>query len=315
MDLKYSIKKNVRLLTGLTYPRQQWNIGVVNRPIQSFVEEKEYEVEWFPLPLPDGTYYLADPFGAKVDGETCIFMEEYDYIKRKGKISYIKLNERNDPSKIETAIEKPYHMSYPYLFEYEKEVYCIPEAFENNEVTIYKIRTPSNWERKYTVVKGIDVVDPSLIEYDGRWWLFFTRVYDDTNLYLWYAEDLFGDWNPHKNNPVKTDISSSRSAGTMFIHDGKLYRPAQDCKKHYGANVVVNQVMKISPTEFHEEPVSVITPNDVTLNGVHTISSLGEMTLIDGFRFVGRDRIWVKGRISSVVRYLSRKQSCTRLDQ
>ena len=304
MNLKHTIKKSARLVTALTCPRQQWNIGVVNKSIQSFVEEKEYEVEWFPIA--DGTYYLADPFGAIISGEMFIFMEEYDHNKRKGKISYVKLNERNNPLKIKTAIENSYHMSYPYIFEYKKEVYSIPETYENNEATIYRVRTPSNWERKHTIVEGIDVVDPSLIEYDGKWWLFFTRAYDDANLYLWYTEDLFGDWRPHKNNPIKSDIRSSRPGGTMFIHDGRLYRPAQDCEKYYGVNIVINQVMNISPTEYLEVPVSVISPNDTTLGGVHTVSTLGEMTLIDGFKFVGRDRLWLRNGVSNVIRYIGK---------
>ena len=296
------MNKIIKLLTNIYSIEQQWNIGIINKPIQAFIDEKEYEVEWFPTP--DRKHFLADPFGAKIKGESYIFMEEYDYNKRKGKISYIKLSERNKPSKIHTAIEKPYHMSYPYIFQYEKDFYCTPETHQNNEATLYKIRSPSNWEKKYTIIKGIDVSDPSIIEYNGKWWLFFTRGYDYTNLYLWYAEDLFGDWKPHKNNPVKTEISSSRPAGTMFIHEGTLYRPAQDCEESYGANIVINKVLKISPMEFLEDPVLTINPKTNAIKGVHTLSSLGEITLIDGVISIGRDKLWLKNKISSIIKYL-----------
>lgn len=291
------MNKIIKLLISLYSPPQQWNIGIINKPIQSLINKKEYEIEWFPTP--DRKHFLADPFGAIINGEPYIFMEEYDYNKRKGKISYIELSERNKPLKLKTAIEKPYHMAYPYLFKYKNDIYCIPETNENNEATIYKIRSPSNWKKEYTIING-DVVDPSLIEYNGKWWLFFTRRKNNSNLYLWYSEDLFGKWKPHKN-PVKKDIGSSRPAGSMFIHEGTLYRPAQNCTLSYGANIVINKVLKISPTEFLEEPILAINPNCNTLNGVHTLSSFGEITLIDGVRSLGRDKLWLKNKIISIL--------------
>lgn len=300
------MNKILNLLTAVISPTRQWNVGIINKPIQSFIDEKEYEVKWFPTP--DRKHFIADPFGAKINGKSYVFMEEYDYNKRKGKISYIKLSEMNKPLKLKTAIEKPYHMSYPYIFQYKNEVYCIPETYENNEATIYKINDPSNWEKKYTIIEGVDVVDPSLIEYNGKWWLFFTKSGTNscTNLYLWYSEELFGEWKPHKNNPVKTDIGSSRPGGKIFIHEGTLYRPAQDCTQLYGANIVINKVLKISTTEFIEEPVSFITPNNTTLNGVHTLSSFGEITLIDGDYSHRRDMLWLKNKILSVCAYILR---------
>jgi len=294
-----------KLLTAVFSPSRQWNVGVINKPIQSFIDEKEYEVEWFPKP--DRRHFLADPFGAKINGESYVFMEEYDFNKRKGKISYVKLSERNRPLKLKTAFEQPYHMSYPYIFKYKNDVYCIPETYQNNEATIYKIKSPSRWEKKHTIINGVDVIDPSLIEYNGKWWLFFTPFRDKANLYLWYAEDLFGEWKPHKNNPVKTDIRSNRPAGTMFIHEGALFRPSQDCVEYYGAKIVINKVLKMSPMEFLEEPVATINPKSTVLNGVHTLSSFGEITLIDGDRYLGRDKLWLKNQFVSIVKYLLQK--------
>jgi len=297
-----------RLLRTLVSPRQHWNIGIINKPIQSFVDDVNYKVKWFPNPDKE-THYLADPFGAIIDGKKYVFMEDYDHSERRGKISYVSIDKNNNPSEIKTAFEKSYHISYPYLFNHNGDVYCIPETYVANNLTLYHLKSPSDWEKKHTIIEGIDVVDASLIQYNGLWWIFFTRVYDDSNLYIWYSEDLFSTWQPHENNPVKSNIRSSRPGGKMFIHDGKLYRPTQDCENHYGANIVVNQVVTISPTEFAEKTVSIIAPNEHKLGGVHTLSSLGEITLIDGFKSIGRDRMWLKDKISSVFKYLLTKQT------
>jgi hypothetical protein len=70
------------------------------------------------------------------------------------------------------------------------------------------------------------------------------------------------------------------------MYSGHLYRPAQDCSKKYGGAVVLNRVTKLTPSEFQEEQASIIAPykNSPFPDGIHTTSSVGEYTLIDGKR-------------------------------
>jgi hypothetical protein len=303
---KFIIKMFFNLFAHAYARRAQWNIGLINKPIYSIIEDKEYSVEWFPKP--DKDIYLADPFGAKINGASYIFMEEYNYKEKKGKLSYIELDERNKPLELKTFIEKPYHMSYPYILEYEDEIYFIPETLQNKEVALYKLKDPTNWLKVKTLIEGIGIVDPSLIEYNDKWWLFFTRedTNSDTNLHIWYANDLMGEWISHKNNPVKSDVRSSRPAGTMFIHNGRLIRPSQDCSEYYGGRIVINEVTKISPTEFSETPIQTIDPLESWI-GTHNLSTLGEITVIDGAITIRRDIAWYKNRLQEIVNYLSRK--------
>jgi hypothetical protein len=137
-------------------------------------------------------------------------------------------------------------------------------------------------------VADVKAVDPTMVFFLGYWWLFFTdRKYSNTHLYLYYASELTGEFKPHRKNPVKIDIRSARPAGTPFIKDGRLYRPAQDCSVTYGGRVALNRVLHISPDDFSEETVNFIEPaNDSRYNqGLHTISGVGNYTLIDGKRY------------------------------
>ena len=108
---------------------------------------------------------------------------------------------------------------------------------------------------------------------------------------LLHAEALEGPWRPHAGNPVKRDIGSSRPAGTPFVHEGRLYRPAQDCTGCYGAAIVVNRVRALDPERFAEEPVARIAPDRASPfpHGAHTLVAWGERTLVDAKRhgFVG----------------------------
>ena len=111
-------------------------------------------------------------------------------------------------------------------------------------------------------------------------------------------------FSPHAANPVKLDVRSARPAGTPFVHNGHLYRPAQDCSGSYGGKTVINRVIRLTPTEFEEEQVAVIKPykNSPYPDGIHTISVAGNMTIIDGAKkvFVGKSLSMLKYEIKKI---------------
>ncbi|MGO4780832.1 hypothetical protein AB4084_35670, partial [Lysobacter sp. 2RAB21] len=90
-----------------------------------------------------------------------------------------------------------------------------------------------------------------------------------------YSRELHGPWKPHLRNPVKVDHRSSRPAGTPFVHEGVLYRPAQDCGSGYGQAVVINRVLLCTPQRYREEAVRHCRPDPGGRNphGLHTVSA------------------------------------------
>ena len=59
--------------------------------------------------------------------------------------------------------------------------------------------------------------------------------------------------DPHRLNPLKIDVTSSRPAGPLFERDGMLLRPAQDCSSTYGAAVVLHRIVELTPDRFQEQ--------------------------------------------------------------
>ena len=113
-------------------------------------------------------------------------------------------------------------------------------------------------------------------------------AYEDVDLWVWHASDLLGPWAPHAQNPVKTDVRCTRPGGSPFVHEGVLYRPTQDCSKTYGWRISVQRVLRLTPTEFAEEPVTVLeaSPQSPFPAGRHTLTPVGDMVLVDGRRAV-----------------------------
>lgn len=262
-----------------------WNIGILERPIQSLLNDdiKPDHVKWFPAPK-NGEYF-ADPFALKDGDSLKVYFERYSYQNRKGNISTANFSSGKWMPGINTVLEETYHASYPFLIEHENSYYCVPETAEYNQVDLYRVDIDNNMLiLEKTLIQAVKARDPSMFQYNGYWWIFCT-LQDGPNskLHIYYSKDFLGPYLPHRNNPVKQDLKSSRPAGTPFYVDNALYRPAQDCSESYGKKVTINRVLKLSPDAFEEVVEktieSIFGPYG---EGIHTISAIGDYTLIDG---------------------------------
>ncbi len=272
--------------------RTEWNIGIVHQPVDRFLQTGTgLKVDWLPALSDHG--FVADPFGIEKDGRIHLFFEEYDRRLGKGVISHVELEGGTVVSPIRRVLDLPIHLSYPYVFEHDGHVYCLPETSGAREIAVYQaVNFPHEWRKAAVLVDDVAATDATVFEFGGRWWLFCTDVDAGENLrlFIWHAPALFGPWRPHAVNPVKTDIRSSRPAGRPFTRDGALFRPAQDCSRTYGGGITLNRVTRLTPEEFAEEAVTVIQPDRTGdyPEGIHTLSAAGDLTFVDGKRLVLR---------------------------
>jgi hypothetical protein len=278
------------------FRHDQWNVGIVDRPVEHFLTANAPpEARW--LAETPRAELRADPFGIARGGRRTILCEHFSYRDNRGYIVAIDPDaalERHGVAAARVSIgpQPPVHLSYPFLFEDEGALLCVPESSEAREIALYEIeRFPDRWSRVATLVEGRGYADATLFEHGGRWWLAASDVADkgaNSELYLWHAPAPRGPWSPHPGNPVKIDVRSARPAGAPFSVDGVLYRPAQDCSTTYGARVVINRVALLTPDDFSEEAVASVDPDPrgPYPDGLHTLSALGDRTLIDGKRRV-----------------------------
>jgi hypothetical protein len=111
----------------------------------------------------------------------------------------------------------------------------------------------------------------------------------DHQLNLFYADELTGDWTPHPLNPIITSIVSARPAGSFIKSGDKIIRPSQNSGLTYGNKIVLNEITELTETNYSEKKVEVIAPEDFKnkgIVGVHTISIMGNYTLVDA-KFTG----------------------------
>lgn len=275
-------------IAELLFRHGDWNVGIVRAPIASFLKrDQPRAVEW----LAGSTRgdFVADPFGVVHRGKLTILCEEYDSRRGLGRIVSVDSTAQHPRSPV--TIGPELHRSYPYLFHHDGEIYCVPETYQARKIALYRAAEfPARWDKVTTLVRDVAALDSTLVQFDGRWWLWCVDYERgaQAELFLYHSPDLFGPWTAHPGNPVKTDIRSARPAGTPFVHEGILYRPAQDCSRTYGGRVVINRVTCLTPTAFAEEPVALVEPDPAGPypDGLHTLSAVGSVTLVDGKRVV-----------------------------
>jgi hypothetical protein len=278
------VRKSLRRL--VRRPRvEHWRLAVRfgTSPIADSTGSPKLEgFRW--IESPPGRFY-ADPFMMEEDGRLWVFFEDFDYAANRGRISCAELVSDGAFEPV-SVLERPYHLSYPCVFRADNNVYMIPESCENRTVELYRCtRFPDRWALERTLLE-LPAVDSTVWIDDGMIWLFVTLQEprgQGIQLWLFSASSLAGEWTPHPANPISTDIRRSRGAGAIFRHNGKLFRPSQDCSGHYGRRFTLNEIVALDGNRYEERPFVTVEPIWApALVGTHTYSHAGQVEVIDG---------------------------------
>lgn len=278
----HRFQRALNKLLSLLYD-EQWIILVsknVNRDNPKWEDFK-------PL-LPPPNCDWADPFPWKHDDQTYIFIEEKPFSAANAHIAYLVLDSDLNVTSSGVALERPYHLSYPIIFSYNDNLYMMPETKGNNAVEVYRcVRFPDQWEFSKTLIHNTRIVDTTMFENQGKWWL-FANIEDDfgstwNQLHIFFADTpLSGTWTPHPQNPVVNDFRTSRPAGNIIRRNGILLRPSQDSSVRYGYATNFMQIQKLNEAEYIEKRKNTFKPAFFkNIAAVHTWNELGELTVID----------------------------------
>jgi hypothetical protein len=272
--------------------KECWFLAIRERRPGKFWEDpKAFNL----IVAPHGSCY-ADPCLVKRNGTNYLFFEEYSGKAGKGTIACAIIDSSGTCTKPETVLQRDYHLSYPHIFEWQGDMYMVPESVSNRTIELYRAAEfPRKWELIKVLMNDIKAADTTLCLYRGRYWMFTniasTPDSEPDNLCLFSAESPLGPWHAHPKNPIITDNSRSRPAGALFFNDGDLLRPSQDCSRDYGQAMWLNQITVLSDDEYDEVPITRINPgllrDDVR---THTLSQNEDWEVRDGFRWISKWR-------------------------
>lgn len=277
-----AVKQAARALEKKTRPQETWVVFAEKVEEQLIPNANQKQL----IP-PQGTYW-ADPLAFEREGKTYLFVEEYIRETKRGRIVCLTLDENAKVTSHQVALERPYHLSYPFIFEHRGGIYMIPETASRRAIEVYRCENfPDRWEFVTTLMDNVYAVDTTLLNHGGRWWLFANMLTEKgasswDELYLFSSDDpLSKDWAPHPLNPIISDARLARPAGAFFTLDGKLYRPSQDSSQRYGYAVNLNRVDVLTESDYAETCVEKILPQSGFLT-THTYSRAGGLVFTDG---------------------------------
>lgn len=235
----------------------------------------------------DGGRFYADPFLYRANGRTYLFVEEYPYADKKGVISVAEVVDGRVTAAPVTVLKRPYHLSYPFVFEHDGEFWMIPETGGNRSIELYRaVEFPWTWELSTVLMEGAVFSDATILRHDGLWWLFATAdrfgASTQDELSIFYSEALDGEWRPHRANPVKSDSRFSRPAGRIIQRGERLFRPAQNCDRTYGTGIAWFEITELTPTNFNERHIADWDgQTELSMDGLHSFDQLGSLQVID----------------------------------
>jgi len=237
--------------------------------------------------IPPKDRYWGDPFVVERAGRPYLFVEEKMYARGRGHIACLELDANGGLVSQKVVLERDYHLSYPFVFEEDGNLYMIPESAENRTVELYRCeRFPDRWVFAKTLLKDLYAVDATLLMHEGAAWL-FANVKEAGGsslnaLHLFRAADPLADeWVPHRGNPVVQDIGSARPAGRIFRQNGQLIRPSQDSRRRYGYALQFNQITRLDEGGYSERFVHRFAPPRGRIRATHTFNQAGGITAID----------------------------------
>jgi hypothetical protein len=265
----------------------EWRVAL--RPVTDVPPTNEWEsFRW--IEAPEGHYY-ADPFLVDFEGRTWLFVEDFTYRNQRGVISCAEVFRDGTVGEMRVIIERPYHLSFPFVFDHEGEMYMIPESSESGRVELYRAtKFPYEWEFDCTLMElpGIDTI----LHVDEAGKHFFLTTLKDSPqseplLILFTSAGLRERWSLHPSGIVCADARYARNGGYLKGEGRGMVRVSQDAVPIYGKRMHFHGIETLTSAAFEERLIGVVEPNEAdSMSGTHTYSRSARWEAVDALYMI-----------------------------
>ena len=286
--VKIKIKKVLTKFKDF-FVREEWTIAI--RPIGDKLLFEEGGTEQTFRIIPNSFRgWCADPYIISVENKDYLFFEMFDRFKGRGIIGCREIDEYGNIGRMRPAYETQKHLSFPFVFEKDSNIYMMPEGSYDRNLTLLKAEHfPDKWQAVKIWFKGEQTCDSVLFEDDGNTYLLTQPVdkpYTNAKLNLYILEN--DNWKPCSSNPVLNDASTARMAGAVINRNGKKIRPSQTCTADaYGTAVNFSEIVLVGNTGYEEKLICRISPEQLYVDskdkyyGIHTYNRSRRYEVVD----------------------------------
>lgn len=226
-------------------------------------------------------YWYADPILFNKGEEVFLFSEAFNNKIQKGclAVSVMKNGEFSEPN---IVMKRPFHLSYPCVFDYKGKAFMIPETSQNGTLELWE--GSSNllqWNKVKNILEHVKYADTTVFVDGEKVYLFAYEEGKEFRTHI-YLLDMF-DFTATKLEEIIHEQNIYRPAGKFFHKNGILYRPVQYNINKYGEKILINKIISIQP--FKETLCKEITATEYSKDlfgcNTHTISFAGDVCAVD----------------------------------
>ncbi|MDX9750979.1 MAG: hypothetical protein RBT71_07865 [Flavobacteriales bacterium] len=276
-----------RALRGTGFgPNDEWNIGVLHRPLHTLLdEEASLNIRYLPAPAPGGRRSAPSGYIDALGRLNVLYRKTRP--DGRSEIARARPKQDNVIKRSRTMLATPTDVGDPYAVHTRTGIMVVVGSPSSGRTDLYRVDDANEHLEFVRTLVPVPLRSPTLFPHAGRWWLMGALdPFPTASLHAWWSDSPEGDWRPHALGTLKVDPASARPGGTPFVHDGVLWRPAQDLAQPGHVHVVLNRVHHLDPHRFHEEPVREVRPRASSSHphGIAMLFGMGGLTLVDGVR-------------------------------
>lgn len=294
-----------RLLRKVMGEKEVYTIAVRPRPTAEGTE---------PLPaLGAGPYtmlpgregwWFADPLLCHRGGKRWLFAEAMDLSTGKGRLEVCELHDDGSIDGWRVALEEDFHLSFPMVFDWNGEVWMIPETGHDHSLRLYRCRVfPTKWELVQRFATDEELCDAILVDRRAEaLTILCSETKPDNQLYVRYRRytlchavqetavlplaeaDILpaaAPAGPFELLPDETynlqhrDFDFvSRNAGPLFVLGEQVIHPTQvSTSVDYGV-----YLQFLARRGSSEVPLCAATPQNVEITGLNAADVIGVHT-------------------------------------
>jgi hypothetical protein len=240
--------------------------------------------------------FVADPFMVREGTKWHMFFEVMNSLNHQGDIGYAVSQDGLQWNYQRIVLDEPFHISFPYVFQWEGQYYMIPESAAAKAVRLYRAEDfPCSWTFVSNLIEGT-YADTCIFWAHETWWMLTcSRPHLHDELRLFFADKLTGPWTEHPASPlVHGDASKARPGGRILVVKDGIIRFAQDDLRTYGKKLQAFLITEISRTKYTEReyegnPVLSAQGRGWNRHGMHHLDaheiSPGKwLAAVDGYR-------------------------------
>lgn len=268
------LSKNNKLIRKLFF-HESWDIMIIKNNAHSFPENTLDILNNSQAKLLKKKYtFQADPFIIEKDNKLYLFYEALSFLNSKGilrcRVLDDNLNEIKD-IKLEGFDDLKCHLSFPYLFYLNDNLFMIPESSERKEVILFQsTEFPAHWKKVTVLISDAEFTDNIFFTLENSCYLISTTLNNEMVIHT--ADQILGEWK--KINPsLKLCNHHHRGAGASYFINDKKYILTQECTpESYGKSIFIKELINLSPLIFEEKLAAHVTPKINKSAGIHTLN-------------------------------------------